>query len=114
MSKENKQTISKEQPNTLLKCPFCGGEAELKRGLTNLDNFVKCKACGCGTKLFNTKKSAITAWNTRKPVGYAVEALKKPIWIEHTDDLTLNEIAETAIKQTREVAIQIVKEILNE
>ena len=61
----------------LKRCPFCGGEAELKRGLTNLDNFVECVACGCRTKLHNTKKSAIKAWNTRKPIERIVERLEE-------------------------------------
>lgn len=60
----------------LKRCPFCGGEAELKRGLTNLDNFVQCVVCGCRTKLHNTKKSAIKAWNTRKPMERIIERLK--------------------------------------
>lgn len=111
----------KEQPNTLLKCPFCGGEAKLVKthdGMYGI--FHESEGCPIDAVNFvcdwqyDTAKEAISAWNTRKPVDDVVEALKKPIWIEHTDDLTLNEIAETAIKQTREVAIERVKEILNE
>lgn len=103
----------------LKKCPFCGGEAQIVehtnyQGITGFG--VECCNSDCDiapfTSYFLDKQKAINAWNRRKPVGDVVEALKKPIWIEHTDDLTLNEIAETAIKQTREVAIQIVKEIL--
>ena len=111
----------KEQPNTLLKCPFCGGEAKLMTSaFFSHDALVVCKKCGSRTLTHTSsshedaKMNAIQAWNRRRPVDDVVEALKKPIWIEHTDDLTLNEIAETAIKQTREVAIQRVKEILNE
>ena len=103
--------MSDKTSDKLLKCPFCNKELEQKGnffykhptdGECILSNFSVCN-----------RPKDIEAWNTRKPVGYAVEALKKPIWIEHTDDLTLNEIAETAIKQTREVAIERVKEIMN-
>lgn len=104
----------KEQPNTLLKCPFCGGKAELLQGVTKIHNYVMCMHCYSRTQFYNTKKRAIQTWNTRKPVDDVVEALKKPIWIQYTADLTLDEIVETAIKQTREVAIERVKEILNE
>ena len=97
------------------KCPFCGRSAELRHDKEGF-SYVLCANDGCYVRTDGhlNDESAIKAWNTRIPVDDVVEALKKPIWIEHTDDLTLNEIAETAIKQTREVAIERVKEILNE
>ena len=72
----------------VLRCPFCGGEAELKHTETPtcfseiIDRFfVACKECGCGPfgfsgyNLFYTKegiekanelkKKALERWNTR-------------------------------------------------
>ena len=105
----------------LKKCPFCGGEAKLMASaFLSHDAFVMCKSCGAKTLIHSSasrddaKMNAIKSWNTRIPVDDVVEALKKPIWIQYTADLTLDEIVETAIKQTREVAIERVKEILNE
>lgn len=56
----------------LKKCPFCGGEAELKP-FTNV-SWVKCLECKCETAPFGTATQAIKAWNNRKPT---VEA--KPV-----------------------------------
>ena len=58
-------------------CPFCGGEAKLERGTTQLDNFVYCSDCGSGTRFFNTKQSAIEAWNRREPTDKIVEQLEQ-------------------------------------
>ena len=60
----------------LLNCPFCGGEAELLKGLCELDNYVMCLECRSKTKLYNTKESAITAWNARKPMERILERLE--------------------------------------
>lgn len=61
----------------LLNCPFCGGEAELLKGLCELDNYVMCLECRCKTKLYNTKESAIKKWNTRKPMERILKRLKE-------------------------------------
>ena len=61
----------------LLPCPFCGGEAELLKGLCELDNYVMCLKCRCKTKLYNTKEAAIKAWNTRKPMERILERLEE-------------------------------------
>ena len=61
----------------LLRCPFCGGEAELLKGQCEIDNYVMCLECRSKTKLYNTKASAIKAWNTRKPMQNIVERLEK-------------------------------------
>lgn len=58
-------------------CPFCGGEAKLERGTTQLDNFVYCSDCGSGTRFFNTKQSAIETWNRREPIDQIVELLEE-------------------------------------
>ena len=63
----------------LKKCPFCGGEAELLQGVTEIHNYVMCMHCYCKTQYYNTQKIAIQTWNTRKPVEDVVEALKKRI-----------------------------------
>ena len=60
----------------LLRCPFCGGEAELLKGQCEIDNYVMCLECRSKTKLYNTKASAIKAWNTRKPLQNIVERLE--------------------------------------
>ena len=61
----------------LPRCPFCGGEAELLKGQCEIDNYVMCLECRSKTKLYNTKASAIKAWNTRKPMQNIVERLEE-------------------------------------
>ena len=61
----------------LLRCPFCGGEAELLKGQCEIDNYVMCLECRSKTKLYNTKASAIKAWNTRIPMQNIVERLEQ-------------------------------------
>ena len=54
---------------TLLPCPFCGGEAHV--GWTDFDSgviFVECETCGmyCEPKdCYANEPKAIEAWNTR-------------------------------------------------
>ena len=70
--------------------PFCGGEAELLKGQCEIDNYVMCLECRSKTKLYNTKASAIKAWNTRKPMQNIVERLrekaKEPMYQHHGDN----------------------------
>ena len=62
-------------------CPFCGGEAKLKKGFPSRQiahcrqAVVQCKTCGCRTVTFkqlpmekwqNVDKQAIEAWNRRE------------------------------------------------
>lgn len=74
----------------LLRCPFCGGEAGLLKGQCEIDNYVMCLECRSKTKLYNTKASAIKAWNTRKPmqniVGRLREKAKEPMYQHHGDN----------------------------
>ena len=57
----------------LLICPFCGGEAELRRSFAFGDDdaqyTAECKTEGCaayeGTSFFATEDEAAKAWNTR-------------------------------------------------
>ena len=45
----------------LKKCPFCGGEAEIKRVENNgKDNvWIQCKECNCATSIFTAPLNAI-------------------------------------------------------
>ena len=76
----------------LLRCPFCGGEAGLLKGQCEIDNYVMCLECRSKTKLYNTKASAIKAWNTRKPLQNIVERLEeqaeecRKYWQEFDDE----------------------------
>ena len=85
-NKEINKEISKEQTNTLLNCPFCGGEARLQRKKRNLHGYyVICKSCGCRTSFYQYKydsleklrEQAIEVWNTRKPMQNIVERLEE-------------------------------------
>ena len=76
----------------LLKCPFCGGEAEFYRTPVKTNGcwcdsvVVRCKQCEARTNriLYNAKKhpndeeyiEATKAWNTRKPVQDVLERLE--------------------------------------
>lgn len=57
--------------NTLLPCPFCGGEAELY-GVPHIpkgwDFIPRCKTtscCGRQAKKYSNRETAIAAWNLR-------------------------------------------------
>jgi hypothetical protein len=69
-------------PDRLLACPFCGGEAELvRRGNIRYSTIVECTACGCKLESPETFDHG-SAWNTRaartEPAG-AVEALREAL-----------------------------------
>lgn len=64
----------------LKQCPFCGGEAEVKKNKTHIDGyycFVRCVMCHSSGKAFYVKHSmkeekqneqenkAVNAWNQR-------------------------------------------------
>lgn len=54
----------------LLPCPFCGGEADIKKWTSTPFAIVVCKTkdCPCssfGTNCYNNEQEAIEAWNTR-------------------------------------------------
>lgn len=59
------------QENELKPCPFCGGEAELRKLKHIPDGYdytPRCKnpSCCCRiTKRFNVKETAIALWNRR-------------------------------------------------
>ena len=88
MSKE----ISKEKTNSLLKCPFCGGE--IKQMFMNEETFTDCvwdesignvstwfKCYKCDSEFFHdepidTPEKQAEWWNTRKPMQNIVERLE--------------------------------------
>ena len=83
----------------LLRCPFCGGEAEL---ITTYDTeMVRCKKCFGKTQTFTGDyydegqmcgMYAIPAWNTRIPMQNIVERLEeqaeecRKYWQEFDDE----------------------------
>lgn len=83
---------------TLLRCPFCGGEAQLQQiPSATWDKFVvtckSSKCCAfyigyCDEGLYDTRTKAVEAWNTRKPMERIVERLE-----EHRDDF-MNDVYE--------------------
>lgn len=56
-----------ETKEKLKPCPFCGGNAEIKKGCTFGGNFyfVKCKKCSSEGERKYGKSEAIAAWNRR-------------------------------------------------
>lgn len=85
ISKETSdKEMSDKKTNSLLNCPFCGGEAEL---ITTYDTeMVRCKKCFGKTQTFTGDyydegqmcgMYAIPAWNTRIPMQNIVERLEE-------------------------------------
>ena len=78
----------------LLKCPFCGGEAEVilipNRFIDN-EYIVCCSSISCAirpkTNRFRCEKKAIETWNTRKPMEAVVAELEKASYTESADDM---------------------------
>lgn len=99
MSKENKQTISKQ----LAKCPFCNEELEVH--CTSRYYMHKLNGCILQHFCFETDDElSIDLWNTRKPMERIVERFKRNM-IE-ADGSMLTEIHNNHYKR----AIEIVKE----
>ena len=48
----------------LKRCPFCGGTANLAKGL--IEFWTYCPHCGAKTEFYETKQEAVSAWNTRQ------------------------------------------------
>ena len=55
----------KEQSNELKPCPFCGGEAKLRRYGDSAYCYIECSQCEIGAYFYDTKAEAIAAWNRR-------------------------------------------------
>ena len=92
MSKE----ISKEKTNSLLNCPFCGGEAKIDKTITNTVS-VECTVCHASSRIIlctegDIEQKAIEAWNTRKPIENMLERLEeqaeecRKYWQEFDDE----------------------------
>ena len=48
-------------------CPFCGGEAEVRK-FTATMVFVQCKSCLAGTSAFVSEPEPVKVWNRRYTV----------------------------------------------
>lgn len=52
----------------LLKCPFCGWEAERYQNSDDeFSHFVKCSNCAAQTDFYMTEEHAVSRWNMRVP-----------------------------------------------
>lgn len=76
---------------TLIPCPFCGGEAELKEYKPNVSGVAICKECGARSPICKNdhtggwRPKAIEAWNQR----HEETCEYKPMW--NDDDLITGE-----------------------
>lgn len=66
---------------TLLRCPFCGGEAKIDKTITNTVS-VECTVCHASSRIIlctegDIEQKAIKAWNIRKPLERIVERLEE-------------------------------------
>lgn len=59
----------------LKRCPFCGGEAEIRLG--GMIYIPRCTKCGCELAGCREREEVIESWNTRKPMDKIVERLKE-------------------------------------
>ena len=50
--------------NELKRCPFCGGEAEMREG-SSTKPYIRCKRCGCRTGSSRYRGNLAKAWNAR-------------------------------------------------
>lgn len=102
----------------LKRCPFCGGEAEIRVNHERIGNEgyktkqVICKSCHLQTEpkicdgyynKYYTDEEAVEAWNTRKPMDDIVERL------EEESRFVLYEMNEPKMYAGIERAIEIVK-----
>ena len=59
-------------------CPFCRGEAKIKRVTGSINyRYVKCSSCGARTKEWFGVDVAVKTWNTRVYPEEVQEAIKK-------------------------------------
>jgi len=73
------KTIMAKTKEELKKCPFCKGEAKLRRPFTGAVKHgysFHCTICYVSTRAYKTEAEAITAWNHRPLEDELLEALK--------------------------------------
>lgn len=82
--RDEKKTAPKETAKSSLivikPCPFCGGNARLRKGFPSTQGkgqgqrLIQCEKCGCRTRIFHQKpmeawqdneRACIEAWNRR-------------------------------------------------
>lgn len=64
----------------LMKCPFCGGEAETENRHNRYTDWWEVKCTDCSVSLnerYEYEFEAVAAWNTRNPMEDAVAELEK-------------------------------------
>ena len=61
----------------LNKCPFCGGEAVIQKINDSTLSFAVCVECRMRTSTLQDGKTAMRAWNRRKPMDNIVEKLEE-------------------------------------
>ena len=93
----------------LKRCPFCGGEAKLRREMGIMYN-VKCGICYCQTGQRAFEDDAIKVWNTRKPMERIIERLEETYDATHENYMKDRDLITLGRKYGLEHAIEIVKE----
>lgn len=95
----------------LKKCPFCGGEAELKKYYPPFSRraivTVKCTSCRCNSGEWRRSDKAIESWNTRAyDVDKVVEQLEQ---YDFNDVVLLTGYEESLIRLFKHNIIEIVR-----
>ncbi len=54
----------KKKPN-LKRCPFCGGEADIRAFSVIIEYSISCTTCGIGTWDHETVEECVELWNKR-------------------------------------------------
>ena len=98
---------------TLLRCPFCGGEAKIDKTIANTVS-VECTVCHASSRMIlctegDIEQKAIEAWNTRKPMQNIVERLEETKTKSYVTGITSNPYEFGACHAMND-AIKIVKE----
>lgn len=84
----------------LLKCPFCGGEAETENRHNRYTDWWEVKCTDCNASLnerYEYEFEAVDAWNTRKPMEAVVAELEKIKKVSACDEIRCDECKYTKI-----------------